>query len=107
MPAQDSTAERRALLHRTAENHRFRVRISHRANNYKTMSRPKLKDGAKRENVTLTLPPKLIRDAKEMADEAGTSLSKMVEMLLVMTFMELDKRITKKKSKKKPLIHKG
>jgi hypothetical protein len=42
-----------------------------------------------------------------MADEAGTSLSKMVEMLLVMTFMELDKRITKKKSKKNPLIHKG
>jgi hypothetical protein len=62
------------------------------------MSRPKLKDGAKRQNVTLTLPPKLIEDAKEMADEAGTSLSKMVEMLLVMTFMELDKRITKKKS---------
>jgi hypothetical protein len=42
-----------------------------------------------------------------MAEEAGTSLSKMVEMLLVMTFMELDKRVMKKKSKKKPLVYKG
>jgi len=65
------------------------------------MSRPKLKEGARRHNVTLTLPPKLIEDAKEMADEAGTSLSKMVEMLLVMTFIELDKRITKKKRVRK------
>jgi len=71
------------------------------------MSRPKLKAGAKRENVTLTLPPELIQDAKKMAEEAGTSLSKMVEMLLVMTFMELDKRVMKKKSKKKPLVYKG
>jgi hypothetical protein len=71
------------------------------------MSRPKLKAGAKRENVTLTLPPELIQDAKKMAEEAGTSLSKMVEMLLVMTFMELDKRVMKKKSNKKPLVHKG
>lgn len=71
------------------------------------MSRPKLKAGAKRENVTLTLPPELIQDAKKMAEEAGTSLSKMVEMLLVMTFMELDKRVMKKKSNKKPLAHKG
>lgn len=71
------------------------------------MSRPKLKAGAKRENVTLTLPPELIQDAKKMAEEAGTSLSKMVEMLLVMAFMELDKRVMKKKSNKKPLVHKG
>ena len=101
MPAQDSTAERREFLHRTAENHRFLVRISHRTKRNKTMSRPKLKDGAKRENVTLTLPPKLIRDAKEMAYYAGISLSQMIQILIELQFENLDQRIDDKKSKKK------
>jgi len=38
------------------------------------MSRPKLKAGAKRENVTLTLPPELIGEAKAIADLAGMSV---------------------------------
>ena len=65
------------------------------------MSRPKLKDGAKRENVTLTLPPKLIRDAKEMAYIGGVSLSQMIQILIELSFLDMDKRISDKKRARK------
>jgi hypothetical protein len=65
------------------------------------MSRPKLKDGAKRQNVTLTLPPKLIRDAKEMAYMGGVSLSQMIQILIELQFENLDQRIADKKRARK------
>ena len=71
------------------------------------MSRPKLKAGAKRENVTLTLPPELIGEAKAIAELAGMSVSKIVEILLNGAFDQLKKHYDGKKSNKKPLLHKG
>ena len=67
------------------------------------MSRPKLKTGAKRENVTLTLPPDLISEAKAIADLAGMSVSKIVEILLNGAFDQLKNRYNEKKQQEKTI----
>ena len=67
------------------------------------MSRPKLKAGAKRENVTLTLPPELIGEAKAIAELAGMSVSKIVEILLKGAFYQLKNRYNGKKEQEKTI----
>ena len=64
------------------------------------MSRPKLKAGAKRENITLTLPPELIGEAKAIAELAGMSVSRIVEILLKGAFDQLKNRYNGKKTNK-------
>lgn len=46
------------------------------------MPRPKVSPQAKRESLSLSLPPKLINNAKDKAFRAGKSLSSQVEILL-------------------------